>query len=142
MADSSKFYGKFAQHLLKGDVDLDTASVVAVLCASGYTPNQDTHEYLSSITNELVGGGYARVTLTGVVLSYDATTNTVKVTSDPFTFPALTGTFRHIVYAVSSGSDATSPLMKVTSYDVDKFVSGSDVIVTPHANGLGGLAAA
>jgi hypothetical protein len=133
---ASKLYLKGRAALHGANVDLDGATIVAILCSSSYTPNQDTHEFITDLTNELSGGGYARVTITGKVITTDAGTNTTKWTSDPIVFPALTGTFRYMVLAVNSGSDATSRLIKYSDYTTDQTAAGVDVTLTPHANGL------
>ena len=74
---ASKWYGKGLLEVHKGNIDLDGATIVAILCTSSYTPNQDTHEFVTDLTNELSGGGYARVTLSGKAVTYDSSTNTV-----------------------------------------------------------------
>jgi hypothetical protein len=133
---ASKLYLKGRAALHAGDIDLAGATIVAILCSSSYTPNQDTDEFVDDLTNELTGGGYARVTLTGKAISTDAGTNVTKWTADPIVFPALTGTFRYMVLAVNSGSDATSRLIKYSDYTTDQTATGVDVTITPHASGL------
>lgn len=143
MADVSKWYGKALISVQDALLDEKDATVVAILCTSAYTPNQDTHEFISDLTNELTGGGYARVTLANKSLAYDATTNKAKFTADPFTFTALTSSgFRHLVIAVSTGTDSTSRLIKFTTFDVDKVPTAQDVVITPAAGGLADLVAA
>lgn len=137
MADVSHFYGKFAMHAFNGTADLDGGTLVALLLDSTYTFDADADEFVADLAGELTDASYARVTLANVSFSYDAATNTVKITSDPFIFPALSETWRHMVLAISTGSDATSPLVKCTSHDVDKTSSGADVTYTPNAAGLG-----
>jgi len=142
MADASHFYGKFAMHAFDGSADLNAGTLVALLLTSAYTFDQDAHEYISNLTGELTDASYHRVTLSGVTFAYDGSTNTVKFTCTPFTFPLLNGTWRHIVFAISTGTDSTSPLVKCTTHDVDKVSSGADVMITPHINGLGTATAA
>jgi hypothetical protein len=133
---ASKWYGKGLLEVHKGNIDLDGATIVAILCTSSYTPAQDTHEFVTDLTNELSGGGYARETLTSKAVTYDAGSNTVKWTADPIVFTALTGTFRYMVLAVNSGSDATSRLIKYSDYTTDQVAAGVDVTITPNASGL------
>jgi len=52
-----------------GTADVDTDTFIMGLSTSTYTPNQNTHETLSDITNELSGNGYARQTLASVTLT-------------------------------------------------------------------------
>ena len=50
--------------------DLDGVGIAAVLVGSGYTPNLATHATYSDISaNEISGGDYAQVAVTGAVLS-------------------------------------------------------------------------
>lgn len=52
-----------------GVADVDGDTFIMGLSSSAYTPNKNTHETVSDITNELVGNGYARQTLTSVTLT-------------------------------------------------------------------------
>ena len=133
------FVGPSLRTLRGGEAE---PSVVALLLDNTYTFNQDGDEFIADLSGELTDPSYHRVTLTGVTFSVDGATNKVKFTCDPFTFPDLDDVFRHVVYAVATGSDATSPLIKCTTYDTDKTATVSDVTITPHANGLGDAAAA
>lgn len=59
MAASLNLYNRFALNVGRA-VDLSTPPTVnVVLLASGYTPNQDTHEVYADLTNELsTANGY------------------------------------------------------------------------------------
>lgn len=50
---AAKMYGLFLKSLANKEIDLDTDTLKAMLCTSAYTPDQDTHQYKSSITNEV-----------------------------------------------------------------------------------------
>lgn len=135
MADVSKWASQTLVAALTGaTVDLE-GTVKALLTTSAYAFDQDAHDFAADVTNELSGGGYARVTLAGCSVSYDAGTNTLAWTFSPFTFSGLTGTFRQIVYILDTGSDATSRIVKVDTFDADKVASGNDVTVTAAAGG-------
>lgn len=116
---AANVYGNFPLRLVKGDVDLDTATVKALLVGSGYTFNADTHDFLDDITGEVTGTGYTAggVTLTGVTTTYDAATNRVKVDAADAAFGTvtLTGVTGLVTY-VSTGTPATSPLMSYHSF--------------------------
>lgn len=134
---TSKWYGLGRLAVDGGDVDLAAATVVAILCDSTYTPDQDVDEFVTDLVGECTDASYGRVTLTGKALTYTAGTNTVKWTCDPIVFAALSDTFRHLVLAVSTGSDATSRLLKWTDFEGDQVAAGVDVTITPAASGLG-----
>lgn len=62
---------KFMNH----EVDVDSDTLKWTLHTSTYTPNFDTHAYVSDLTNELsTGGGYTSggLTATGVAITYTA----------------------------------------------------------------------
>jgi hypothetical protein len=130
---ASKWFGKGLLAVAKGDVAYLTDDIVAILCESGYTPAQDTHEFISDLTNECADASYSRVTLTTKALTYDGATNKVKYTADPIVFTGLDETFRTLVLAVDSGSDATSRLLKWSDYTTDQTANGVDTTITPDA---------
>lgn len=137
MALTHKWYGQaFVRAFSSTGLDLAAGDVTALLTDDTYTPDQDADAFLDDVTGELSGGGYARVDLTSEGVTYDAGTNTLTFDADPIVFAALTGTFRHVVIFVDSGTASTSPLVSVVSSDSDLTASGGNVTVTPHANGL------
>src|SRR6266567_5455179 len=114
MADVAKFYGLFFSSLANKEVDFNSDTIKAMLCTSSYTPDQDAHQYKSSVTNEVSGTGYTAggVTLTTCTFSYDGATNTFKLDCDDFSWTTATFTARNIViYDSTPGSDATRPLI-------------------------------
>lgn len=53
--------GMFASAFLKmlnKEIDFDTDTIKAMLCAAGYTPDLDAHDYKNDVTNEVTGTGY------------------------------------------------------------------------------------
>jgi len=51
---------------LNKEIDFNSDALVWTLHTSTYTPNQDTHAYVSDLTNELTtGGGYTQGTVSG-----------------------------------------------------------------------------
>lgn len=134
---STKMYGKAVQSAFNKEIDWDSDPIQAVLCSSTYQPNQDTHQYASSLGGELSGGGYARVALTSKTVTYTAATNVVKLSAADITFPALTGTFRYLVILDDTGNAATSPLISYADFGADQTASAQDVtFVVDSANGL------
>ncbi|MFM9261474.1 hypothetical protein ACKAMS_22815 [Rhodococcus sp. 5A-K4] len=122
MAHSGKYYGLFLKSLLNKEVDIDSDTLKVMLCNSTYTPNQDTHQYKSSVTNEITGTGYTAggATLTGVTLTYNASTNTIVLDADDVSWNGATFTARHaVIYDSTPGSDATRPLIAVITFDTD-----------------------
>lgn len=79
-----KAYGLFAKSLANKEVDLDSDTLKAMLCTATYVPNQDTHQYKSSVTNEITGTGYTAggKTLTNVTVAYNPSTNALVLDAD------------------------------------------------------------
>jgi len=111
---SSKFYSGFFRSLMNKEVDLDTDAIKLLLCTSSYTPDQDTHRYKSSITNEVTGPGYTAggEAVSNITYSYDATGNVLSFSGDPVAWSASTITARYgILYDSTPSTDATRPLI-------------------------------
>lgn len=64
-------YDSYKRELQNKNVDLNGTpdTFICGLSTSTYVPDRSAHEALADITNEVVGNGYARQTLTGVTLS-------------------------------------------------------------------------
>jgi len=93
-----------------------TATAVGVLMATGtYVPNVD-HNFVTDITNELSGGGYARVTaIASRTITEDDANDRVALDGADITFTSLgvaAGTPRYVViYDNTNGTDGTRDLV-------------------------------
>lgn len=111
-------------------IDMDAATWKLALATSTYAPNVDTHNFYSSLTNELAtASGYTAggVTLTVVTFSYDSTSDQVRLdfTVDPsWTFSAAL-TWRYgVAYIDTAGASTTDPLMLLLDWGTSQTVSG------------------
>lgn len=96
-------YTKFFQHLMNGDIDLDTATVNVSLVTSAYTANSSTDEYYSDLS-----GVVATAALSGKSI-----TNGVFDASDvTFTAVASGSTVTQLVLWAAVGSPATNYLIR------------------------------
>lgn len=137
MAVTAKIYGLAFKSAFNKEIDWDSDTIKAVLCDTGYTPNQDTHQYASSLAGECTDASYARQTLAGKSVSYDSGTNTLKLDAADFGWTALTETFRYMVYVdTQTASDATSPLIAYVDFGTDQVASAQDVNITVDADGV------
>jgi hypothetical protein len=103
-----------------------------------YTPNPD-HNFVSELTNEIVGNGYARATLGSVVASQDDTNNWGKLTSATVAFGAVgpvggQAITHLVVFDDAGGADAAREL--VAAYTCVATLNGGTFSATIHANGL------
>jgi hypothetical protein len=139
MAVSAKLYGRFLNTFTAKDVDLDADTLKAMLCTSSYVPDQDTHEFKSDVTNEVVGTGYTAggVTLTGVSATYTGATNTWALDAGDVAWPASTLTARYlIVYDATPGSDATRRLIAYVDFGSNVSTTAGTLTVTWAAGGI------
>lgn len=112
MAITPKWFGLGMKAIAAGSVDLDTDTFKLTLHTATYTPNQDTHDFYDDATNELAtASGYTSggVTLTGLALAYDATSQQVRWDfNDPsWTFTAAV-TWRYGVIRKARGGAASA----------------------------------
>lgn len=120
MAPVAKMFGRLPMSLANKEINLTTDTFKVMLVTDAWTPNQDTMQYKSSVTNEASGGGYTAggATLTSVQLTYDATTNVMKWTAANVSWnnSTIAGVRYAVVYCSTPGSDATRPLLAYTDY--------------------------
>jgi hypothetical protein len=125
MAVSAKFYGKFFLSLANKQVDLDSDSIKCMLVQSGYTPDQDAHQYKDvSITNEASGTGYTAggAAIASPVFTYTGATNTFAFDGADVAWASNTATSRYaVVYDDSPASN--KPLIAYVDFGEDKVVT-------------------
>lgn len=72
-----KLYRSAPLRMLNKQIDWDSDALVWTLHTSTYAPNQDTHQFVSDLTNELAaGGGYTQGTVSGGGLAIASPTST------------------------------------------------------------------
>jgi hypothetical protein len=133
MAVTAFQYGLFQKSLGNKEIDLDSDALKVMLCTSTYTPSQDTHQYKSSITNEVVGTGYTATgtALASLVVAYNAGTNVFNLDAADVVWAASTITARYaIVYDSTPGTDATRPLICYVDFGADVISSGGNFTIT------------
>lgn len=122
MAVTAFLFGKFLNSLGNKEIDLDTDVLKVMLCASSYTPAQDTHQYKSDVTNEITGTGYTAggATLGSVTVTYTGATNKWVLDAADSSWSTSTLTARYaVVYDSSPGSDAARPLICYIDFGAD-----------------------
>ena len=147
MAVTAHFYGKFFQSLCNKEIDLDSDTLKLMLCTSSYTPNQDTHQYKSSVTNEVSGTGYSAggATVGSIAVSYDAGTNKLSFDGADASWAGavLTGGNAPriaVLYDSSPGSDATRPLIGYVDFGDDSYApNGGTLQVAWNPAGIGAV---
>lgn len=138
MAVTAKMFGLAMKSMVNKEVDFDTDTVKVMLCTSTYVPNQDTHQYKSSVTNEVTGTGYTAggATLASKTVVYDTATNTLTLDCADPTWAASTITARFAVFYISTGTDSTSALLCYWDFGADVSSSSGTFTLTIDAAGL------
>src|SRR5580765_471268 len=119
MAVTAGMYGLGCKGSVSGAIDLSVVTAgafKAMLTTSSYVVDAtaiDTHQFRSSVTNEITGTGYTAggVALTTVTCTYDTPTNEVRWDFDDPTWTGATFTARNMIIYKVVGSAATDPLI-------------------------------
>lgn len=122
MAVTAKLYGLAFKSLFNGEINWTSHTIKAMLCTSAYVPDQDTHQYRSSVTNEVSGTGYTAggVALAGKTVTYTPGTNTLVLDASDTQWPDSTITGRYLVlYDDTPSTAATKPLIGYIDFGAD-----------------------
>ncbi len=139
MAVTAKLYGLALQSAFNKEIDWDSDTIKVMLCTSSYTPDQDTHRYKSSVTNEVTGTGYTAggATLTSPTFAYTSGTNTVTLDAADTSWANSTITARYaVIYDATPGTDATRPLIAYVDFGADVSSSAGTFQITWDAAGI------
>jgi hypothetical protein len=134
-----KMYGPALSSLFAGSVNFTADTIKCSLHTSSYAPNQDTHQFYSSVTNEVTGTAY---TAGGVALSaktslYDAATNTLTLgCANPSWIGATIAGVRYAVFRKDTGSAGTSPLICYVDFVTDQSVTTANLSIVIPGTGL------
>ncbi len=142
IAVTAKFYGLFFKSLANKEIDLDSDTLKLMLTTSSYTPDQDTHQYKSSVTNEVTGTGYTAggVTIGSIVVSYNTSTNVLSFDGADGVWNSATFTARYgVLYDSTPSTDATRPLIGYVDFGADQSPSNGTLSVTWDASGIGAV---
>lgn len=145
MAITAKYYGLFFKSLFNKQVDIDTDVIKVMLCSSGYSPDQDTHQYKSSVTNEISGPGYTAGgnVLASVTMNYNTATNKLVIDGADVSWPTSTFTTRYaVVYDSSPGSDSVNPLICYIDFGEDITVTAGVFSISWDATGIASVTVA
>lgn len=121
------------------NIDFLSDAIKCMLTTSAYTPNQDTHQFKSDVTNEVVGTGYTAtgVTLATKALTYTGGSNTIMFDADDAVWTSSSFTARYaVVYDATPGSDATRPLIMFIDFGSDVTVSAGTFTIQFNAAGI------
>ena len=124
---------------MAGEIDFVGATAKAALTSNSYVPNQDTHQYFSSITNQVSGAGYTAggVTLASKTSVYTAGTNTLALDcADPSWATLSIAQIRYVIFYIDTGTAATSPLISYMDLEANYAPSAQTFTVTIPGTGI------
>ncbi len=142
MAVSGKLYGLGLLNMYGTatgyPIDWLNDTIKVALCTSSYTPNQDTHQFFSDLTNEVVGTGYSAggATLGTKSKTYTGATNVSAFFAANAVFSTSTITARYAVVYKSTGTAGTSALIGYVDFGADVSSTGADFTITWDAAGI------
>lgn len=139
MTVTGKLYGLAIKSAFNKEIDWDTDTIRCMLCTSSYTPNQDTHQYKSSVDNEVTGTAYnaGGGTVGNCTVTYTGATNVLMLDGDDVSWASSTITARTaVVYDGTPGADASRPLICYQQNDADISSSNGTFTVSWNASGI------
>lgn len=139
IAVSAKWYGLAFKSLFNKEIDIDTDTLKLMLCTSTYTPNQDTHQYKSSVTNEVTGTGYTAggATVGSITVAYNTGTNVLSIDGADVTWSSSSITARYaVLYDSTPATDATRPLIGYVDFGADVTSTAANFAVVWDAAGI------
>lgn len=120
---AEQFYNTAFKKFMDGDIDLLVDTIVVLLLDNTYAPDIDNHEFIDDVSgDEIVGGGYARQTLTTKTTVVDTANDRAEFSSDNITgwnADTFTGA-RFMVIAADLGADSASPVIVYFDFGEDK----------------------
>lgn len=136
MASFTYNYAK--QSFGKAELNFLTDTIKVALVTSSYTPDQDTHQYFSDVTNEITGGGYTAggSTLASKAININNTLNLAEFDAADVTLSSFTNIFRYGIVYKSTGVAATSRLIALIDFGSNVQVTASTYTITWNAAGI------
>lgn len=136
---TTKIYGPLIGNLFSKTVSWSADDIRVMLVTSSYTPDQDTHSFLSSVTGEATGTGYTAggQALTSKTSSYDGSTNTLTLDAADATWANSTITARYAVIYDNTGANAASkPLLAYLDFGSDVASTAGNFVIEWDATGI------
>lgn len=129
----SLIYNNCLDNLVRGTIDFDTDTFKVMLVTSAYTPNKDTHEFRSSVTNEVsASGSYAAGGgTTAVTVSLDTTNDRSDISFGNVSFTSATITARAaVIYKSRGGASSADELVAYVDFGSDQTSTNGTFTVT------------
>lgn len=132
----SRAFGGVTEGEAAYPIDLLTDTIKVMLTTSPYTPNQDTHDFVNDVTNEVTGTGYTAGGATLASKSLVDTNNVTKFDAADTSWATSTITARRAVIYKDSGTPSTSPVLAWVDFGADVSSSAGTFQITWDAAGI------
>lgn len=119
-------------------VDWASDTVKVALTTSGYTPDQDAHDFFNDVTNEVSATGYTAggAALGSKTVSYDTATNETRLDAADVSWTAASFTCRYAVVYKDTGTASTSPLLGYVDFGGDETVASGTFTIAWDSTGV------
>jgi hypothetical protein len=137
MAVTANWYGLGLKAFMDGSINWASDTIKVALAPSTYTPNQDTDQFFSSVT-EVTGTGYTAggATLGSKTSNYTGASNTVTLDGADVSWASSTITARRAIIYKSTGTNSTSPVLGYVDFGADVSSSSGTFQITWDAAGI------
>lgn len=124
-------------------LDWDTNTIKCMLTTSTYTPSQYSHQYKSSVTNEVAGTGYSAGGATLTTKTLTSSNNVVTFDADDVSWSTSTITARRAVLydSTGGGADASRPLLWFIDFGADVGSTSATFSIVFNASGIATITA-
>lgn len=141
MAVNAYWYGKGLIAALNKEIDWDTDTIKVALATSGYSPNQDTHDYWNDVSAcEVIGTGYTAsgVTASAKTANYTAGTNEAWWDADDVSWANSTipDARYAIVYDASGGAASLNALIAYVDFGQTFATNNGTFLIQWSASGI------
>lgn len=114
-------------------------TIKVALATSSYTPNVDTHDFFSDVTNEVTGTGYTAggATLASKTSTYDTASDQIRLDAADVQWTSSTITARYgVIWYDTAGADTTDPLLGLVNFESDVSTTAGTFQITWDATGV------
>ena len=132
----ANWYGLGKLNVINNNIDwVGIADMRVMLCTVDYSPNIDTHQYKSDITNEVTGTGYdaGGKQVANRSAAYDSNSKKVELSGDDVSWQEATFTARYaVVYNNDPATDAEKHLLGYVDFGEDKSITDGEFRIEWH----------
>jgi len=135
------FYSKGLEVALKavtGDTAAPTGTLKGAFMGTGYTQNQETHQFWNDISSSIASGTTLR-TIASLDVRVDTANNRIEIDfADPSETPVTAVTNQFVLF-MDTGDNATSPLIANGALSATLSPVGGTLTLTVNAEGLAAI---